>query len=102
MSLLKKSTKDIEEAATIEAVRLSFSILSDALIRVAKRIGTTGKEQVIWYHCPMAFDNQGADWLQNKEGTENPYYGSKMFKCGSQVEVITQVDEDITGGHQHE
>ena len=36
----------------------------------------------------MAFNNKGADWLQNKTGTENPYFGKMMFSCGDQVEVI--------------
>jgi Cu(I)/Ag(I) efflux system membrane fusion protein len=36
----------------------------------------------------MAAGGKGAYWLQNKPGTENPYYGSAMFKCGEQVETI--------------
>ena len=31
----------------------------------------------------MAFDNTGADWLQEKKGTENPYFGASMFTCGT-------------------
>jgi Cu(I)/Ag(I) efflux system membrane fusion protein len=42
----------------------------------------------------MAFNNRGADWLQNQTGVENPYFGSAMFRCGDQVEIITtQVSE---------
>jgi hypothetical protein len=37
----------------------------------------------------MANDNKGAYWLQNKKGTENPYFGSSMFNCGSQVEIVS-------------
>ena len=33
-------------------------------------------------------DGTGADWLQSREGTENPYYGSQMFRCGSQTESL--------------
>jgi Cu(I)/Ag(I) efflux system membrane fusion protein len=33
-------------------------------------------------HCPMAFNNRGADWLQDGEEIANPYLGSKMFRCG--------------------
>ncbi|MCB0295126.1 MAG: DUF3347 domain-containing protein, partial [Calditrichaeota bacterium] len=40
------------------------------------------------YHCPMAFDNKGADWLQDKQGVENPYFGSAMFRCGEEVEKV--------------
>lgn len=33
-------------------------------------------------HCPMALKNQGADWLQAGEEIANPYFGSKMLRCG--------------------
>jgi membrane fusion protein, copper/silver efflux system len=33
-------------------------------------------------HCPMAFKNRGADWLQATTEIANPYFGSKMFRCG--------------------
>jgi membrane fusion protein, copper/silver efflux system len=33
-------------------------------------------------HCPMAFGNQGADWLQAEEAIANPYFGARMFRCG--------------------
>ena len=36
----------------------------------------------------MAFNNRGADWLQNKPGLENPYFGAAMFSCGVLEEII--------------
>jgi Cu(I)/Ag(I) efflux system membrane fusion protein len=36
----------------------------------------------------MAFDNRGADWLQNDDQTLNPYFGQMMLKCGGVKEVI--------------
>ncbi|MFQ6047738.1 MAG: hypothetical protein ACE5K7_00055, partial [Phycisphaerae bacterium] len=30
------------------------------------------------FHCPMA----NADWLQASRSIANPYYGSKMLRCG--------------------
>jgi Cu(I)/Ag(I) efflux system membrane fusion protein len=33
-------------------------------------------------HCPMAFGNQGADWLQADQAIANPYFGAKMLTCG--------------------
>jgi membrane fusion protein, copper/silver efflux system len=33
-------------------------------------------------HCPMAFGNQGADWLQEDQEIANPYFGARMFRCG--------------------
>ena len=45
-------------------------------------------EPIRRFHCPMAFDNRGADWLQNTPETANPYFGKAMPRCGEQVEVI--------------
>lgn len=32
--------------------------------------------------CPMANDGEGAMWLSEIEAIKNPFYGSKMLKCG--------------------
>jgi hypothetical protein len=32
--------------------------------------------------CPMAFDDKGAYWLTSGKEIRNPYFGSKMLKCG--------------------
>ena len=38
-------------------------------------------------HCPMAFDNKGADWLQGTGSIRNPYFGADMLSCGAPVET---------------
>lgn len=60
-----------------------------------------------WYlaHCPMAFDNKGADWLQRGEPIRNPYFGSRMFRCGEIREAFAPLNErpqDGHEGHNHE
>jgi Cu(I)/Ag(I) efflux system membrane fusion protein len=99
---IRNAGMGIEKAKTLEESRVSFEKLSDVMVTLAKRFGSSGKQPILLYHCPMAFDFKGADWLQNKEGTENPYFGSKMFKCGTQEAVITKGDLESSGGHQHE
>jgi len=85
----------------IQKTREGFHILSDILIEIAGKFGTSGKQTILKYHCPMAFGNRGADWLQNKHGTENPYFGSIMFKCGVEVETISNTGLKGKGGGQH-
>ncbi len=34
-------------------------------------------------YCPMAFDNQGAWWLQADQTVANPYFGAAMLRCGT-------------------
>jgi len=99
---LKTSASGIEKSGDIENARTSFDLLSKSMIRVAKLFGSDDLRLLV-YHCPMAFDFQGADWLQNKEGTENPYFGSSMFSCGEQTADLTSTKtSEETGGHKHE
>lgn len=77
-------------AGEIKALRVAYQPVSNLLITAAQRYGTSGRFAVRRYHCPMAFDNRGADWLQNRSGVENPYFGAEMFSCGVLREVIAE------------
>lgn len=83
------SAQGIAGSKDIESARSAFISLSDFLYTVAKKFCTSGTQPVLRFHCPMAAGGKGAYWLQNKPGTENPYYGSAMFTCGEQVETIS-------------
>ena len=72
-TLLKKS--DVAEQ------RKQFGFLSQALINALTAFGVDGTYYV--QHCPMAFDNAGANWLSDEEQIRNPYYGDLMLACGS-------------------
>ncbi len=99
---LKKSASQISKAGDIEEARKFFEPLSNEMIRVAKIFGSDNLRLLV-YHCPMAFDFKGADWLQNKPGTENPYFGSAMFSCGDQTADLTSPKSDSKKGeHNHE
>jgi Cu(I)/Ag(I) efflux system membrane fusion protein len=95
---IKKGLKTVIEAADINKAREGFLVLSDTLTSAVKTFGSSGKQTIIKFHCPMAFGGRGADWLQNKSGVENPYYGAVMFKCGNQVEVISPAPMNKTEG----
>jgi len=38
--------------------------------------------------CPMANGGKGASWLSKDEEIRNPYFGSRMLKCGRIKETI--------------
>ncbi|RKY19093.1 MAG: efflux transporter periplasmic adaptor subunit [Planctomycetota bacterium] len=40
------------------------------------------------FHCPMAFDGEGADWIDTGTRVANPYYGSAMLRCGSLTQSL--------------
>ena len=87
---LKKSVGVMTDAVDIERMRSGFALLSESMAVVTRQFGTSRVRPVLRFHCPMAFDGRGANWLQNKPGTENPYFGAAMFTCGQQTEVIVK------------
>lgn len=88
-SQIERSVVAIANAKRIQDARVHFEPLSNDLIRCVRTFGVPGTTPLHLYHCPMAFDNRGADWLQNKTGLENPYYGAAMFTCGVLKESFT-------------
>ena len=93
------AARDIAESDDIKAARLHFFTLSREMLATARQFGLSGDTPALVYHCPMAMDGNGADWLQDHAGTENPYYGSMMHKCGSETETL--VASDPHEGHEH-
>ena len=80
--------KDIVEDAVEHAEHISesdiahqrehFKVLSKDVIDM---VAITGAEMKLYEQfCPM-YDG-GTAWLSTKEEVRNPYYGSKMLKCG--------------------
>ena len=77
----------ISGAGDLAAARQAFAELSTVLIRVARQGGVHAGPLHL-FHCPMAFDNEGAAWLQQAMQTQNPYFGSQMYRCGSRRETF--------------
>lgn len=81
LNALQVHTRKITESEDVETQRKQFGFLSDALIDSIEAFGTSGKALYV-QHCPMAFNNQGGDWIAVEEQIQNPYFGDKMMKCG--------------------
>ncbi|MFT4689952.1 MAG: Cu(I)/Ag(I) efflux system membrane fusion protein [Limisphaerales bacterium] len=86
--LIQKGLTGLTNAKDLAASRIAFEHLSNGLIAAIKRFGSTEDSPVYVYHCPMAFGNRGANWLQDEKGTLNPYFGSRMLKCGELKQEI--------------
>ncbi len=99
---LEKIISDASKAGDIEALRLSFALLSEQMLVVTTRFGTPGKSAIYQLKCPMALNNRGATWLQQDEGTRNPYFGSAMLQCGGIIEVLEPANDKNIRGHQHD
>lgn len=80
---------DMLAADSLEAIRRPyFETLSDALIEAAKQAPDSMPKNLMIMHCPMVYDDRGADWLQATEPLLNPYFGAMMLKCGEVKERI--------------
>jgi len=86
---LRASVAEALAAEDIEARRLRLPELTAAIVGVLEQFGyehEAGPAQV--FHCPMALEGAGADWLQVTDETANPYYGESMLRCGSSQRVL--------------
>ena len=82
VQILKSHSETISLEEDIEKQRNQFSFLSAGLIETVQALGITG-ETLYVQHCPMAMDNNGADWLSLQKEIRNPYFGDQMLTCGS-------------------
>ncbi|MFQ5583399.1 MAG: DUF3347 domain-containing protein [Calditrichia bacterium] len=95
LSRWKQTVKDLQEkiaaevvSKDIEAQRAAFLPVSETMIECVKSFGPLEMPLYV-KHCPMAFDNSGADWLSDKKEVNNPYFGKGMMhNCGTVKETI--------------
>jgi len=88
---MSKALDAVQKAADIDAARKAFETLSNELIAVVVQFGIPETQQLYRIHCPMAFNNKGADWLQADKEIRNPYFGASMLKCGEVVKTISAI-----------
>ena len=88
LPVMKDALARIAGSGDLQVQREGFYPLSQQIILLSKWFGALGVDAVFVMHCPMAFDNRGASWLQDNENLKNPYFGATMLQCGSVEEVI--------------
>lgn len=82
--------------SSLEQARELFQVHSQAMIALARADYLEVDAYLMF--CPMAFDNQGAYWLQPDSRLLNPYFGASMLRCGDRVESFS-AGHDSHGGH---
>lgn len=73
--VLMSSSKEIAEQ------RNAFIQLSSVMIHSVKAFGINKK--IYNQFCPMANNDNGANWLSFQENIKNPYFGDTMLTCGN-------------------
>lgn len=79
------AAKELGKAADLNAARLAFSKLSDAVVTYSESTKTSAGEGVMTMFCPMA----NKQWMQKGEKVSNPYYGKSMLTCGEKKKKKT-------------
>jgi Cu(I)/Ag(I) efflux system membrane fusion protein len=86
-SMLKNGLKEISASNNIEQARAGLATVSEAMYSLVKAFHSN--ESTLYYqYCPMARDNQGANWLSATEELVNPYMGQMMLRCGRTQEKL--------------
>lgn len=86
---IRVKSSGVAAAKTEETLRAALRAVTDTLRPIIRDAGNDQLGHLYLVHCPMAFDDTGADWFSRKPIVENPYYGSKMFTCGDVTETLS-------------
>jgi Cu(I)/Ag(I) efflux system membrane fusion protein len=93
MSELKSMNKELKllsKAVNIDEQRTIFLSISKSLSDATQKLGVemTANQSLYIQFCPMANDDKGGYWLSTEKEIKNPYFGSKMLKCGEVKQEI--------------
>ncbi|MCA9616833.1 MAG: efflux RND transporter periplasmic adaptor subunit, partial [Myxococcales bacterium] len=80
---LRREAHAVHHAANLDEARTGFEPLSLRVEALLARYGNPTNAEVRVAHCPMAFDNRGARWVQQAERVDNAYFGDAMRTCGT-------------------
>ncbi len=80
----------IRKAQDIVGVRTGFEPLSVGIANAILKLGAETDGPLFEIFCPMAFEYEGATWLQRDEEVRNPYFGAAMSTCGETNQQLKQ------------
>jgi Cu(I)/Ag(I) efflux system membrane fusion protein len=86
---LAKLVHQMMAAKSLDALRRPhFETLSNHMITAVQAAPEAFEETLYLMHCPMVYEDRGADWLQRDQVLLNPYYGAMMLHCGEVQETL--------------
>jgi len=100
VSKLQDTATKLAAAEGAEALRKQFEPVSRQLDMMVQRYGDPRLGPVYRVHCPMAMDNEGADWLSAEDRVLNPYFGARMLKCGEVKKQLIKPGDSKPSGEQ--
>ena len=79
---LRAAIETVDSAEGIEPLREAFASISNGMLTIVREFGHDASSNLVEAYCPMAFNDEGATWLQEGRDIRNPYFGSSMLGCG--------------------
>jgi len=76
-----------ENGSNIDHQREHFEILSMDMNDLVVIVGTD--RNLYQINCPMYNNNKGGKWMSEYKEIKNPFFGSKMLKCGKVLQEIS-------------
>ena len=86
-SALESAAGKVSATEDIKKVREHFIEISSQLKMLVKTFKPYDQTLYVQF-CPMANNNQGADWLSLEKEVKNPYFGEAMLGCGEVEDSI--------------
>ena len=80
----------IRDSEDLVGVRTGFEPISVGLSEAILKLGIDTSGPLYEIFCPMAFDYEGATWIQRDENVRNPYMGGAMPTCGETNQQLKQ------------
>ncbi|MGE4423069.1 MAG: efflux RND transporter periplasmic adaptor subunit [Pseudodesulfovibrio sp.] len=72
----------ISKGGDLVDIRAGLKPLSAGLSEAVLKLGADTDGPLYEIFCPMAFDYDGATWIQRDQDVHNPYFGTAMSTCG--------------------
>ncbi len=89
--VLMTLAKGLVDATDMEARRTALYPFTERFVEVLEAFGyQRDGGPVGLFHCTMAFDDTGANWIQAEDRTANPYFGSGMYRCGARTRFLRE------------
>ena len=85
---LLRSAEAVAQAEDLAEARAYFEHLTAAVKPVLTRLGNPLDRPLRLAFCPMAHDDQGAEWVQAAEDIDNAYFGAEMLACGAFLQTV--------------
>ncbi len=84
----------MSQTGDIEVQRTGFDRFSKGYIRAIEVFGYAREsgDTLRVFFCPMAFNDTGAEWIQDYDLLSNPYFGASMLRCGEERRTINPTE----------